>query len=328
MNIDESISTRSGSERSTQFIQEHSEVIHGKVVKEWISLLNVRLLGVAFGRFCQMWRNRLNQVFIGIMRLFFWRSYDQEISDLQKQMIDLQREIVILHSVLKQYRGASESACLGNAADSRPSHPLPLPLSLGSGSSVDKLPIRAPAPLPPPPPPPPLPPPSTTVPLLFIPKKKAALATLQNSKENQDLVLAVTLRDIQSVKLKKITTGNTEKANKSSKQARAPLITVSDLQKVCLRRSHGLPLKRQISSTPTKSPLRLRSQLKRVQICRTPGGTPLFDKENIETGTCLTPIMTQALQRKGQRTLHDRLTPKSNCINERFNGENVFAQNG
>lgn len=330
--LDEPISTRSGkSEISTQIIQEHSEDIHGKVAKKWIPLLSVRLLQVAFDRFCQMWKSRLSQVYIGIIsRLFFWRSYDQEINTLQKQMVDLQRQIVTLHSALKQNRGAAESICmcLGNAADSRSSHPLPLPLSLGYGSSVDQLPILALAPLPPPPPPPPLPPPSTTVLQPFIPKKKAALATLQNTKENQDLVLAVTLRDIQSVKLKKVTTGNTEIANESSRQARAPLITVGDLQKVCLRRSHVLPLKRQISSTPTKNPLRLRSQLKRVQICRSPGGTPLFDKENIETGTGLTPIMTQALRRKFQRALPDRLPPKSNSINESFDGENVFAQNG
>lgn len=33
---------------------------------------------------------------------------------------------------------------------------------------------------------------------------------------------------------------------------------------------------------------------------RSPGGTPLFDKENMETGTGLTPIITQALRRKFQ----------------------------
>ncbi|KAM6969942.1 proline-rich protein 11 [Aplochiton taeniatus] len=213
--------------------------------------------------------------------------------------------------------------CQGNAAGCMSSCPLPLPLSLGYGSSMDQIPILAPLPLPPPPPPPPLPPPSTTVLLPFIPRKKATLAALQNTKENQDTVLAVTLRDIQSVTLKKVTTVNTRIAHESSKHA--PLITVGDLQKVCLRRSRDLPLKRQISSTPAKTPLRLRSQLKRVQICRTPGGTPLFDKENIETG--LSPIMTQALRRKFQRALPSRLSPKSNIINESFDGENVFVQN-
>uniref|UniRef100_A0A8C3SJ35 Uncharacterized protein n=1 Tax=Chelydra serpentina TaxID=8475 RepID=A0A8C3SJ35_CHESE len=35
---------------------------------------------------------------------------------------------------------------------------------------------------------------------------------------------------------------------------------------------------------------------------RSPGGTPLTNKENLETGTGLTPIMTQALRRKFQST--------------------------
>ncbi|PNJ65758.1 T0040138 isoform 1, partial [Pongo abelii] len=44
----------------------------------------------------------------------------------------------------------------------------------------------------------------------------------------------------------------------------------------------------------------LRKLLRKVNVERSPGGTPLTNKENMETGTGLTPVMTQALRRKFQ----------------------------
>ncbi|MGH0155646.1 UNVERIFIED_CONTAM: hypothetical protein FKN15_059533 [Acipenser sinensis] len=79
---------------------------------------------------------------------------------------------------------------------------------------------------------------------------------------------------------------------------------MSDLRRVSLRSSHtDLPLKIGLHRTPSKSPLNLRKHLKKVNIDRSPGGTPLYEKENRETGTGLTPIMTQALRRKFQARL-------------------------
>ncbi|XP_042182817.1 proline-rich protein 11 [Oncorhynchus tshawytscha] len=103
----------------------------------------------------------------------------------------------------------------------------------------------------------------------------------------------------------------------------APLVTVADLQNVRLKQSHcQLPPKLlkslSFGRTPTKSPMNLRTQLKRIQINRSPGGTPLFDKENMETGTGLTPIMTQALRRKFQSALPRGLSPKAKNLNESF----------
>ena len=43
-----------------------------------------------------------------------------------------------------------------------------------------------------------------------------------------------------------------------------------------------------------------RTKLRKVNITRSPGGTPLVSNRNKENGTGLTPMMTKALQRKFQ----------------------------
>ncbi|XP_071029733.1 proline-rich protein 11-like [Oncorhynchus clarkii lewisi] len=181
----------------------------------------------------------------------------------------------------------------------------------GCGSSVDPLPALTP------PPPPPLPPTSNTFLQPYIPKTRVASNTQQ---EKQDILVAVTLRDLQAVKLRKVIVSSV-KSKRTPEKMHAPLVTVADLQNVRLKQSHcQLPpklLKRlSFGRTPTKSPMNLRTQLKRVQINRSPGGTPLFDKENMETGTGLTPIMTQALRRKFQSALPRGLSPKAKNLNE------------
>ncbi|XP_029483380.1 proline-rich protein 11-like isoform X1 [Oncorhynchus nerka] len=189
-------------------------------------------------------------------------------------------------------------------------------------------------------------------------KKRVASNTQQ---EKQDILVAVTLRDLQAVKLRKVIVSSV-KSKRTLEKMHAPLVTVADLQNVRLKQSHcQLPpklLKRlSFGRTPTKSPMNLRTQLKRIQInrlcistlkcfilgflcylnrkskdchqvraesdykCfsllfRSPGGTPLFDKENMETGTGLAPIMTQALRRKFQSALPRGLSPKAKNLNE------------
>ncbi|XP_015223072.2 proline-rich protein 11 isoform X4 [Lepisosteus oculatus] len=165
------------------------------------------------------------------------------------------------------------------------------------------LPPALPAP-PPPPPPPPLPPAAPPQkPLHILRKDVPPKPPQQLPVVKQEVPAAVTLRDLRAVKLRKVSLPVDAKKVVSPGRQRVPLVTVADLQKVSLRRSHSdQPLKLRISLTrsPTKSPLNLRRQLKKVDIERSPGGTPLYDKENRETGTGLTPIMTQALRRKFQ----------------------------
>ncbi|XP_013992763.1 proline-rich protein 11 isoform X3 [Salmo salar] len=261
-----------------------------KNVKKWLPLLGVRVLLLAFGKICQIWRNSLSQSFAGFLKTFsVWRGYAKQIETLKNQMAEMQSEMGALHSAL-QVRHSS-----------------------GCGSSVDPLPALTP------PPPPPLPPPSTTFLQPYIPKKRVASNTQQ---EKQDILVAVTLRDLQAVKLRKVIVSSV-KSKRTPEKMHAPLVTVADLQNVHLKRSHcQLPpklLKRlSFGRTPTKSPMNLRTQLKRVQINRSPGGTPLFDKENMETGTGLTPIITQALRRKFQSALPRGLSPKAKNLNESF----------
>uniref|UniRef100_A0A671RZW6 Proline rich 11 n=1 Tax=Sinocyclocheilus anshuiensis TaxID=1608454 RepID=A0A671RZW6_9TELE len=104
-------------------------------------------------------------------------------------------------------------------------------------------------------------------------------------KEKQNGPVALTLRDLQAVRLRKV----------SPKRRRSPLVTLADLQKVSLRRSNSdLPLKSRSSlgRTPTKNPMNLRVQLRKVNLMRSPGGTPLFNKENAVIDSKLSPLKT------------------------------------
>ncbi|XP_041719817.1 proline-rich protein 11 [Coregonus clupeaformis] len=291
-----------------------------KNVKKLVTLLGARVLLLAFARVCKVWRNSMSQSFAGFFKtFFFWRGYAKQIETLQNQMAELQREIGALHSALQG--GKTGCHCHGTVAGSSvcPMFPPP-PLPLGCGSNVDPLPALTP-PAPPPPPPPP-PPPSTTFLQPYVPKKRVASNTQQSSKEKQDILVAVTLRDLQAVKLRKVIVRSV-KSKRTPEKIHAPLVTVADLQNVRLKRSHcelppKLPKRLSFGRTPTKSPMNLRTQLKRVQINRSPGGTPLFDKENMDTGTGLTPIMTQALRLKFQSALPRGPSPKAKNLNESF----------
>nr|XP_046161758.1 proline-rich protein 11-like [Oncorhynchus gorbuscha] len=130
-------------------------------------------------------------------------------------------------------------------------------------------------------------------------KKRVASNTQQ---EKQDILVAVTLRDLQAVKLRKVIVSSV-KSKRTPEKMHAPLVTVADLQNVRLKQSH--------CQLPPKL-------LKLLSFGRSPDGTPLFDKENMETGTGLTPIMTQALRRKFQSTLPRGLSPKAKNLNESF----------
>ncbi|XP_061106040.1 proline-rich protein 11 isoform X2 [Conger conger] len=291
------------------------EVSAGQAVKQWAPVLGVRMLLLAVGGVCQGWRSRLAQVCAGLLNaLLYWRGYTQQLESLQQQVTEMKREINVLHCAL-QFAGEARAICCrhGGSVEVGMMRP-PLPY----GSAVDPLPaLTLPAPPPPPPPPPPpLPPPLPVLllknPLLSI-KRRATPKILEGSQEKQSRSVSVTLSDLQAVKLRKITDPISQKKTSPAKKS-APLVTVADLQKVRLRRSLcQLPSKlcQNLNGSPNKSTLSLRSHLKKVQIDRSPGGTPLVDKENRETGTGLTPLMTQALRRKFQSALPRSPSPKS-----------------
>ncbi|XP_015223069.2 proline-rich protein 11 isoform X1 [Lepisosteus oculatus] len=243
---------------------------------------------LAVGAVCHRWRSRLAQACALLQdTLFPWRRYARELHALRLQVEGLREEMSHWGSTPQQ---AGEKADVCSCQ-----RPACCPPAL--------LPPALPAP-PPPPPPPPLPPAAPPQkPLHILRKDVPPKPPQQLPVVKQEVPAAVTLRDLRAVKLRKVSLPVDAKKVVSPGRQRVPLVTVADLQKVSLRRSHSdQPLKLRISLTrsPTKSPLNLRRQLKKVDIERSPGGTPLYDKENRETGTGLTPIMTQALRRKFQ----------------------------
>ncbi|KFV53557.1 Proline-rich protein 11, partial [Gavia stellata] len=181
------------------------------------------------------------------------------------------------------------------------------PSLVSRSSAMQPQPVSAP---PPPPPPPPLPPPKLPPAPLLLKRGNGSKALLAPSLK-KDEPMQITLKDLLNVKLKKTDSNlRMDKADSPVKTRRA-LITVSDLQSVSLR-PKSKPSAHITNSliTPPKNQLDLRKHLKKVNIQRSPGGTPLNSKENIECGSGLTPIMTQALRRKFQAS-HDMAHPKS-----------------
>ncbi|XP_067824053.1 proline-rich protein 11 [Heptranchias perlo] len=184
--------------------------------------------------------------------------------------------------------------------------------------------------LPPPPPPPPLPPPSvflqkplqiqrkarsekslqivseeigrppsiTMKDLLKVKLKKTADRFEITKTERMDGPLSVTVNDLLEVKLRK-TQNKLEKPKMDTPgKKRSPLVTISDLQGFNLQAKANQLQKPATKIITLNSPvLDLRKRLKKVDIERSPGGTPLY-KENRDTGSGLTPVMTQALRRK------------------------------
>ncbi|NXA35345.1 PRR11 protein, partial [Eudromia elegans] len=174
-------------------------------------------------------------------------------------------------------------------------------LSVCGPSAAQPQPACAPPAPPPPPPPPPLPPPRAPPAPVLLKRGSSSSKTLLETSLKKDGPMHISLKDLLNVKLKKTeSTLRTDKAGSPVKTRRA-LITVSDLQSISLRpKSNPSVHITNCLITPAKNQLDLRKHLKKVNIQRSPGGTPLNAKENLESGTGLTPIMTQALRRKFQ----------------------------
>ncbi|NWR45389.1 PRR11 protein, partial [Regulus satrapa] len=159
--------------------------------------------------------------------------------------------------------------------------------------------IPPPPPLPPPPPPPPpLPPPNLPPAPLLLHRGTASKLAAAVKKDGP---VHITLKELLNVKLRKTNSSLRMDKEQSAVKPRRALITVTDLQSVNLRpKSKPSPHATKSLITSPKNQIDLRKHLKKVDIQRSPGGTPLNSKENTECGSGLTPIMTQALRRKFQ----------------------------
>ncbi|NXT58969.1 PRR11 protein, partial [Pluvianellus socialis] len=184
------------------------------------------------------------------------------------------------------------------------------PAAVSAPSATQLQPVSVPPPPlpPPPPPPPPLPPPKLPPAPLLLKRGNGSKAAPSLKKDGP---MQITLKDLLNVKLKKTDSNLRMDKAESPVKTRRALITVSDLQSVSLR-PKPKPSAHVTNSltTPPKNHLDLRKHLKKVNIQRSPGGTPLNSKENMECGSGLTPIMTQALRRKFQAS-RDMAHPKS-----------------
>ncbi|KAL6473296.1 hypothetical protein MHYP_G00194840 [Metynnis hypsauchen] len=235
----------------------------------------------AVGSIMQQCQHRLTQIWTGFWNVFlFWRAYSQRVELLHRKVEDLQRELHLLQGNVMD-KGPRSSCC-----HCAPPGGGPVPHQ-HLQSSVDP---PAALPLPPPPPPPPLlpPPPAPPLPpakkspqkLSLIPKKRTVLTTLQ---EKVDRRVAVTLQDLQAVQLRKVTVNR--KVGVSPDRRTGPLVTLADLQKVRLKRTRCClpsPLRPGLTRSPIRSPMKLRVQLKKVDVDRAPGGSPQCNKENVE----------------------------------------------
>nr|XP_032823437.1 proline-rich protein 11 [Petromyzon marinus] len=228
-------------------------------------------------------------------------AYRKDLQQTLRRLTSLEAELQALKRIT---RDGTHQACEGLCPKcAGVCVPCPPPVCAVPPLVSSSLPPQAP---PPPPPPPPLPPPPTAQPRLVLKRKAAVQRPTQ-----RDCTAVVTVKDLLRVKLRKTSTEAEDEKRDASEWKKA-LVTVRDLQAVSLRRTvsescaQTMLSPRGCRQTPNKTPYNLRGLLKRVDIIRSPGGTPMYDKENRETGTGLTPIMTQALRKKFKSLHADR----------------------
>ncbi|XP_032934347.1 proline-rich protein 11 [Catharus ustulatus] len=247
-------------------------------------------------------QSRLAQSFQVLKDIVFpSQVYLRELNTFREKLEKLESEFSKLQGALQMNGAAalpSESslcqrchkpvlaAAVGTQMDPPPSASMPV-----------SIPPPPPLPPPPPPPPPPLPPPK----LPPGPLLQQGTASKLAPPVKKDGPVHITLKDLLNVKLKKTNCNLRMDKEQSPVKPRRALITVTDLQSVSLR-PKSKPSAHATKSliTSPKNQIDLRKHLKKVDIQRSPGGTPLNSKENTECGSGLTPIMTRALRRKFQ----------------------------
>ncbi|XP_074637375.1 uncharacterized protein LOC141895453 isoform X3 [Acropora palmata] len=200
-------------------------------------------------------------------------------------------------------------------------------LSEGSRSSID-----APVPQAPPPPPVLAPPPP---PLACL--KKNQKEKVLHSKENESMPprTFVTLEDLKKVKLRKVNAAKdkenvltdseseiTDLRKQSSKaflkkvvgqKENMPqcVVNLNDIKRITLKRTKSSD--NELNTVKLRSPeemVVMRRNLRKVNVVRSPGGTPLMSDRNDENGTGVTPMMTRALRRKFEARPYSPESPK------------------
>ncbi|XP_066111619.1 proline-rich protein 11 [Saccopteryx bilineata] len=245
--------------------------------------------------------------------IFPSRVCHRELHGLKQRFCILESELCKLQEVLKSIPenpscpSCSQTCHMGGKRADVPACTLTTPGEAGAGPAATAAPTPTshppPQPPPPPPPPPPLPPPPPPLPTAPLLLRKPSLSkALQAGPLKKEGPMQITVKDLLTVKLKKTQSFDERKKLVPSPKARIPLVTASDLQRVTLKPNSKVLSTRitNVLITPGKSQMDLRKLLRKVDVERSPGGTPLINKENMETGTGLTPVMTRALRKKFQ----------------------------
>uniref|UniRef100_A0A8C5UL58 Proline rich 11 n=1 Tax=Malurus cyaneus samueli TaxID=2593467 RepID=A0A8C5UL58_9PASS len=224
--------------------------------------------------------------------------YLRELNTFREKLEKLESEFSKLQGALQVSLSPAGAGCHKPVLGAPVETQMDLPPSASVPVSIPPPPPLPPPP--PPPPPPPLPPPKLPPAPLLLPRGTAS-KPLQAPAVKKDGPMHITLKDLLNVKLKKTNSNLRMDKEQSPTKPRRALITVTDLQSVSLRpKSKPSPHTTKTLITSPKNQIDLRKHLKKVDIQRSPGGTPLNSKENTECGSGLTPIMTQALRRKFQ----------------------------
>ncbi|XP_065831303.1 proline-rich protein 11-like [Oscarella lobularis] len=213
--------------------------------------------------------------------LFPSRRLERELSSTREKLCQVQSEL--------------------NDLKSREAHSVDF-----SSTAPPPPPSAPPTPLPPPPPPPPPPPirsPTNFKIRIVKGANKGKLLSMENKPR-------ITLEDIQNVKLRSSHPMRTRSKTSSGQ----PLVTLTDLKGVTLRRvTRPSPRKTRKSASPEA--FQLRKSLRKVNVCRSPGGTPQISfKES--SGDGLTPMMTKALKRKFKNARSPSLSPHPEVCEE------------
>ncbi|XP_008066475.1 LOW QUALITY PROTEIN: proline-rich protein 11 [Carlito syrichta] len=261
-------------------------------------------------------QNCIAQSLVVLKDTIFPTRICQELHSLKQRFCILEGELCKLQEALKTISESSSCPSCGQRCHMSSKLTTVPACALTPGESgaalsptlphpASQLPLPPPPPPslppPPPPPPPPLPPPPPPLAPLLL-RKPGFTKALQAGPLKKDGPMQITVKDLLTVKLKKTQGFGEKRKLVPSPKARNPLVTVSDLQRVTLK-TNSKALSTRVTNvliTPSKSQIDLRKLLRKVDVERSPGGTPLTNKENMETGTGLTPIMTRALRRKFQ----------------------------
>ncbi|XP_072446104.1 proline-rich protein 11 isoform X3 [Chiloscyllium punctatum] len=299
-----------------------------------VSLVSVRNvlnpLKAVVSSLCSWWLNNINQG-LEVMKdiLFPSRVYLRELNALRQHIEALEMKLVQLQEICNvnlesnNSKGA-DSCSYRKYVDFSPGPTkIPVwPVQPIMSRTLPQKPFGALPQPPPPPPPPPLPPPSVFVQKpLQIQRKTRSENSLQALSKEINRPLSITMKDLINVKLRKTTDGFEIKKMNTPEKKRSPLVTISDLQGFNFQtKANQLQKSAKMMNTPHKPVVDFRQRLKKVAIERSPGGTPLH-KENRDTGTGLTPVMTQALKRKFKMA-HPKSPPCSLTPNTSFDEQN------